>query len=205
MSFLKKICDFSQFQETNENDGRYELYLYLEESMKNFILKNINNKVEYLNTKNKINCLYEHIMVEIGSLFESKLNVESCKTGKSQVDSKYTSDNVENVDELVNFEDNDLKNDKEMQWKDTYSHIKKRHTLYKKSCLSTIKPSTWGLGFNSNISRDNNVVTAQLITKSEDNKVQTMTSENSKNEDFGVSKSAHKEMDFDNFFEVRNM
>lgn len=32
-----------------------------------------------------------------------------------------------------------------------------------------------------------------------------MTSENSKNEDFGVSKSAHKEMDFDNFFEVRIM
>ncbi len=38
LNFSANIIDYENIlQETNENDGRYELYLYLEESMKNFI------------------------------------------------------------------------------------------------------------------------------------------------------------------------
>lgn len=204
---MKKIVTFSQFKpnfdnidSSNEKDSRYELYVYLEDSIKKFISKNIFTKVEYSNTKNKINSLYDHIMIEMGSLFKSfsnnvKIDLDLNINENTQVN---TDSELIKDEDLVNFDKLEIKT--EDKWNEIYEHIKKRNELYKKSHLNTIKPSTWGLGNNANTA----LLTSQITTKQDNNKNLASTTKDQNQEELGFSKSAHKEIALNDFFNVSN-
>ena len=204
---MKKIVTFSQFKPNfdnidslNEKDSRYELYVYLEDSIKKFVSKNIFTKVEYSNTKNKINSLYDHIMIEMGSLFKSfsnnvKIDLDLNRNEITQVN---TDSELIKDEDLVNFDKLEIKT--EDRWNEIYEHIKKRNELYKKSHLNTIKPSTWGLGNNANTA----LLTSQITTNQDNNKNQASTTKDQNQEELGFSKSAHKEIELNDFFNVSN-
>lgn len=219
----------NKIENSDVHDSNLNLFNHIESKMKSLIIDKFERKFVFESTNNKVNEIFYFLLVEIGRLlkpenYTEKVGMNINTEEVNELFEKTTNENISNINvtkedtqivnttsiteitnesnyEMVNIISASPKRENNFSnkatefdsWEKIYSKIEMKYKLFNARLLQSDKPEKWGYGandFNVQVIPSNQIFYSQEKEQKESS------------EELGCEKSAHKEVNTQDFFDV---